>query len=431
LWPLSRTAMPKQFLKLFEGRSLYQLTLERNQRICAERKVITNIEHYFLAKDQAEESGISVTDYLLEPSGRNTAPAIALGCMAMPEDHIVLVTPSDHLIRGQEAYEEAVARAVELAQEGRLVTFGISPSRPETGYGYIEAQAERVLKFHEKPDLATAKAYLNAGNYLWNSGIFCFRAGTYLEALARYAPEIYETSRYAYQQAIVEEGLIRIPQEAMAQIPAESIDYAVMEQASNVAVVPGEFSWSDLGSFEALAEELSTDEAGNLVFSEKHVELLDVEDLIVADTDDALLIARKGSGQKVKEAVARLKAEGSSLPEVHTLGHRPWGQFKVLDEGEGYKIKRIEVKPGARLSLQKHYHRNEHWVVLSGSATVTVGDRTYIVNPNESTYIRAGEVHRLENRGKLPLVIIEVQVGEYTGEDDIVRLEDDYQRMYT
>jgi len=287
-----------------------------------------------------------------------------------------------------------------------------------------------VKAFHEKPDLQTAQRYLEEGNYYWNSGMFMFQAGIFLEALQKYAPAIYEASKIAYDnKSPITNNQLRIKHEFMSAIPEESIDYAVMEKSDKVKVVPVDMGWSDVGSFDALAEVLPNDDNNNLILSNKTVELIDVEEMIVVDTTDALLIAKKGSSQQVKAIVQRLEKEGSLLPEVHTTGYRPWGSYTILDENEGYKIKRIEVKPGKRLSLQKHYHRNEHWVVLSGSATVTVGEKTYIVNPNESTYIKAGEVHRLENRGKLPLIIIEVQVGEYTGEDDIIRLDDDYQRM--
>ncbi len=429
LWPLSRASMPKQFVRLIGEHSLFQLTMCRNAAISDRIVTVVGTEHYFTAADQLEEIGMETDGCILEPFGRNTAPAIALACMAIDRDEVVLVTPSDHLIEKEATYAEAVARACRFAEAGHLTIFGVKPTYPETGYGYIEANGDDVLRFHEKPDAKTARGYLEAGDYYWNAGMFCFKAGIYLDALKRYAPEIYETSAAAFEKAKREETTIRIMPDDMARIPSESIDYAVMEKAENIKVVPVEMGWSDMGSFDALAKVLPNDAANNLIVSDKETALVDVEDLIVVDTPDALLVARKGSSQKVKEVVERLKKEGSTLTDVHVTGYRPWGTYTILDENDGYKIKRIEVKPGKRLSLQKHYHRNEHWVVLSGSATVTVGEETYIVNPNESTYIKAGEVHRLENRGKLPLVIIEVQVGEYTGEDDIVRLDDDYTRV--
>ena len=458
LWPVSRTLLPKQFVRLFDGRSLFQRTLERNRSLCDARILVSNTEQYFLALDQMEEIAADAPEeggstFLLEPVGRNTAPAIALACMDLDSETVVLVTPSDHLIRDERAYAEAVRRAERLAEAGGLVTFGIAPSYPETGFGYIEAEGERVRSFREKPDPGTAARYLekNAENleqgrphrYLWNSGMFCFRAGVFLEELQRHAPEIYDACRHAFERREVREGVSRIGRREMEAIPDDSIDYAVMEKSDRVQVVPCEIGWSDLGSFDALYEELPRDDAGNTAAEElialdatgnlvvghgRTVALIDVDDLIVVDTEDALLISRKGSSQKVKKVVGALREQGSELPEIHRTAHRPWGSYTVLEESPGYKIKRIVVKPGKRLSLQKHFHRSEHWIVVSGTASVTVGDRKYLVRPNESTYIRMGEVHRLENEGQIPVVLIEAQVGEYTGEDDIVRLDDDFRR---
>jgi len=424
LWPLSRTLMPKQFVKLFNNRSLFELTVERNSKVCDTNFIVSNAEQYFLALDQLEND----SKFLLEPIGRNTAPAIALACLSLEPEELVLVTPSDHLIKDERAYAQVVEKAKTFASENNLVTFGITPTFAETGFGYIEADHYEVKAFHEKPDILTATKYLQANNYYWNSGMFCFKAGVFLEELQKYSPEIYNASLLAYDNAVKDE-MIRIKYEDMIQIPDESIDYAVMEKSDSVKVVPSDIDWSDVGSFDALAEELPNDENNNFIISDKVVELIEIKDSIIVDTGDALLVAKKGSSQKVKEIVQRLKKETSELPNVHLTGHRPWGNYTILEEDEGYKIKRIVVQKGKRLSLQKHYHRNEHWIVLSGSATVTVNERVFIVNPNESTYIKAGDVHRLENQGKLPLVIIEVQVGEYTGEDDIVRLEDDFRRV--
>ncbi|WP_331774340.1 mannose-1-phosphate guanylyltransferase/mannose-6-phosphate isomerase [Sulfurospirillum sp. 1612] len=427
LWPISRTLYPKQFVKLFQDQSLFQLTVERNSQFCQKQFVVSNAEQYFLALDQLEELGAHNNMYLLEPIGRNTAPAIALACLALPADEVVLVTPSDHLIKDQAAYEKVLARAAVLAQGDALVTFGIQPTFAETGFGYIEAEGEAVRAFHEKPDFATATQYLKAGNYYWNSGMFCFRAGVFLAELKHYAPKIYETSKYAYENS-KKDNLIRISYEDMSKIPQDSIDYAVMEKSQKVKIIPSDISWSDVGSFDALSCELPNDIHNNLIISNKNVETIDIQDSIIIDTEDALLVCKKGSSQKVKEIVTRLKSEKSDLPNIHLTGHRPWGTYTVLEDSSGYKIKRIVVKQGKRLSLQKHFHRNEHWIVLSGCATVTIGERVFMVSPNESTYIKAGDIHRLENKGKLPLVIIEVQVGEYTGEDDIIRLEDDFER---
>lgn len=377
----------------------------------------------FLALDQIKGEA----KFLLEPIGRNTAPAIALACLALDTDEVILVTPSDHLIKDETAYMKVIEKAKVFAEEDNLVTFGIQPTFPEIGFGYIEADNYAVKAFHEKPNLSTATQYLEAGNYYWNSGMFCFKAGIFLEELQRYSPKMYDACVFAYENALKNE-MIRIQYDDMMAIPADSIDYAVMEKSKRVKVIPSDIEWSDVGSFDALAQELPNDEHNNLILSDRVVELIDIKETIVVDTGDALLIAKKGSSQKVKEIVQRLKDEDSPLPTVHLTGHRPWGSYTILEEDEGYKIKRIIVQQGKRLSLQKHYHRNEHWIVLSGSATVTVNEDVFLVNPNESTYIKAGDIHRLENHGKLPLVIIEVQVGEYTGEDDIVRIEDDYSR---
>jgi len=452
LWPISRTLMPKQFVKLFDDRSLFQLTVERNAKACDEQLIVSNADQYFLAVDQLEELGITKGHFLLEPVGRNTAPAIALACMALDPQTVVLVTPSDHLIKDEESYLDAVKRAEELAKENFLVTFGIKPHYPETGFGYIEAERKEgsgdvamdVTKFHEKPDSKTARSYIEQRNFYWNSGMFCFKAKTLLDELKNSAPEIHEACRIAFDNSKRSgEDLIRIQHEDMASIPEESIDYAVMEKSRRVKVIPCDIGWSDLGSFDALYEELPKDENGNTV-NENHIALdskdnliigsdrtiatVDIENLMIVDTGDALLISRKGSSQKVKQIVGELKRRGSDLPSVHLTAHRPWGTYTVLENTPGYKIKRIVVKPGKRLSLQKHFHRSEHWIVVSGTATVTIGDETKLIRPNESTYIKMGEVHRLANEGKIPVVLIEAQVGEYTGEDDIVRLDDDFRR---
>ena len=437
LWPISRTLMPKQFVKLFEDKSLFQLTVERNAKICKSQFIVSNTEQYFLALDQLEKK----SQFLLEPIGRNTAPAIALACMALDKDEIVLVTPSDHLIKDEVAYHDSINRAKVLAEEGYLVTFGITALSPETGYGYIEAEGEDVKSFKEKPDKETAQSYLEKGNYYWNSGMFCFKAGIFLEELQKHAPDIYKASQKAYADAN-KEDMVRITLEDMLDIPSDSIDYAVMEKSQQVKVVASDIGWNDIGSFDALYGELDKDAQGNtkantimidaknnMVLSYgKKVALVDVDDLIVIETADALLVTKKGASQRVKEVVEKLKLENSSLTSTHLKTFRPWGSYTILEEDDGYKIKKIVVKPKKRLSLQKHFHRNEHWIVLSGTATVTVGEKKMLVRPNESTYIKMGEIHRLENDGKIDLVLIEAQVGEYTGEDDIVRIEDDFKR---
>ena len=468
LWPISRTLMPKQFVKLFfsnendkeSKKSLFQLTVNRNSKVCNTQYIVSNTEQYFLALDQLEELNKINNKYLLEPIGRNTAPAIALACLDLPKDEIVLVTPSDHLIKDEKEYEKVLEKAKEQASQDNLVTFGITPTFPETGFGYIEAEASSVKcvglsvkKFHEKPDLKTAQRYIEENNnlntenlalstYLWNSGMFCFKAGVFLDELKKYSPEIYNTSLMAYNNAKCDD-ITRIKHEDMINIPEDSIDYAVMEKSKKVKVIPSNINWSDVGSFDSLYEELPKDNNGNTVNpnhisidsknnliygNDRKIATVDIEDTIVVDTGDALLISKKGSSQKVKQVVKQLTTHHSPLTNIHLTGHRPWGTYTVLEEAPGYKIKRIEVKPGCRLSLQKHYHRNEHWIVVSGTATVTVGDTTKYVRPNESTYIKMGELHRLENEGKIPVVLIEAQVGEYTGEDDIVRIDDDFKR---
>lgn len=442
LWPISRTLMPKQFVKLFENKSLFQLTVERNSKVCDKNLIVSNAEQYFLALDQLEEIDFKNNDYLLEPIGRNTAPAIALACMALDREEIVLVTPSDHLIKNEEEYKKVTQRAKELASQNYLVTFGIKPTFPETGFGYIEANGEDVKAFHEKPDFDTATKYLKAGNYFWNSGMFCFKAGVFLDELQKHSAQIYDASIQAFNHAD-KENIVRIKHEDMLEIKDDSIDYAVMEKSNIVKVVYSDIDWSDVGSFDALYDELpkdvngntlnsnhiSIDSKNNLVYgNERKIATVDIEDCIIIDTGDALLISKKGSSQKVKNVVAELKGLNSQLHHIHLTASRPWGTYTVLEDTPGYKIKRIEVKPGKRLSLQKHFHRNEHWIVVSGTATVTVGNETRLVRPNESTYIKMGEVHRLENEGKIPVVLIEAQVGEYTGEDDIVRIDDDFKR---
>lgn len=446
LWPLSRKLFPKQFAPVNGPLSLYQQTILRNQMV-QKNLVITNDEHYFLALEQLEDCAeenpaVMMGDFILEPIGRNTAPAIALGAMACNPDDILLVVPSDHMIPDDENYQKSVGRAVGLAAGGALVTFGITPHAPETGYGYIHADGEKVISFHEKPDLKTAESYLASGDYFWNSGIFCFQAGVFLEELKKHSPEIYEASQKAWEGAKRRDVCVRISPEAMLQIPEDSIDYAVMEKSENVRMVGAEFEWSDMGSFRSfydLAQKdqnensapediIMLDSRRNYVRSDKQVALVGIEDLCLIDTPDALLVSRMDQVQKVKDVVGILKEQGSDLYQVHTTGYRPWGTYTVLEEGPGYKIKRIEVKPGKRLSLQMHERRSEHWVAISGEAIVQVGENEQKLSLNESTYIPIGKKHRLSNPGKELLVIIEVQVGEYLGEDDIKRFEDDYQR---
>ena len=393
--------------------------------------------------DQIENLNITNFKYLLEPVGRNTAPAITLACLALDPNEVVLVTPSDHLIKDVKEYQKSVKVAKELAEQNFLVTFGIKPSSPETGFGYIESFSSDVKAFYEKPDYERAVKFLKDQNFYWNSGMFVFKAGVFLDQMKIFAPEILEACKLAFNNAKKDEFDIKIDTTDMQNIPQNSIDYAVMEKSDIVKMVALDASWSDLGSFDSLDEQLPKDANGNTINSDlvqinshnnlilssgKKIALIDVDDLTIVDTKDALLISKKSSSQKVKNVVEILKEESSELCNAHLTTNRPWGNYTVLENQDGYKIKIIEVKPGKRLSLQKHFHRNEHWIVLSGSATVTIGETTRLVCPNESIYIKMGEVHRLSNEGKIPVVLIEAQVGEYTGEDDIIRLDDDFKR---
>ncbi len=442
LWPISRALMPKQFVKIFDDKSLFQLTVERNSKLCDCEFIVSNTEQYFLALDQLEELNKQNSKYLLEPIGRNTAPAIALACLSLDPDEIVLVTPSDHLIKDENEYAKVLSIAKKLAQDGNLVTFGITPTFAETGFGYIEVDEDNVKAFHEKPDFDRATEYLKAGNYYWNSGMFCFKAGVFLQELKKYSPNIYEASLNAIKN-IKNNNLIRIKHEDMLAIDENSIDYAVMEKSSKVKVVPSDIDWSDVGSFDALYEELpkdknqntinenhvSIDSKNNLIYgTERKIATVDIENLIIVDTADALLVSKKGSSQKVKKIVKEVR-KNSELHNIHLTVHRPWGIYTILEDTPKYKIKRILVQPGKRLSLQKHLHRNEHWIIVSGTATVTVEEKTFTLRANESTYIKMGDIHRLANDGKVPVVMIEAQIGDYLGEDDIIRLEDDYKRV--
>jgi len=436
LWPLSRTLYPKQFNKMMGDRSLFQMTVERNTSLCDQTYIVSNEEQYFLALDHLNELEMKADKFILEPVGRNTAPAIALACFAAGEDDLVLVTPSDHVVQNQEAYNRCLETAKDLALKGYMVTFGINPNYPETGYGYIEADGQDVVSFKEKPDHLTAERYLRSGNYYWNSGMFLFKAGVFLNELQLSDEEIFRKSRLAFNDATTHYDTIRIPREKMESIPSNSVDYAVMEHSSNVKVVSSDIGWSDLGSFEALYEQLPQDEAGNslsdhyiqvnsarnlVISNDRLIATIDVEDLMIVDTPDALMISRQGSSQKVKEVVNELKLRKSNLCDNHVTAYRPWGNHTELDVSSNYKIKKVVVKPGERLSMQKHFHRNEHWIVVSGTALITVNGEQSLLRRNESSFIQMGDEHTVENPGKIDLHLIEVQVGEYVGEDDVVR----------
>jgi mannose-1-phosphate guanylyltransferase len=443
LWPVSRTLYPKQFVKLFEDESLFQKTVKRNVAVADSFSVVINQEQYFMGLDQLEDLKVRGNKtFILEPAGRNTAPAIAMAAFAAAPEDVLLVVPSDHLIADEAAYLAAVARARALAEADRLVTFGIRPGYAETGYGYIQAAGNEVRSFKEKPDAATAETYVRAGNYFWNSGMFCFRARVFLEELKLHAPDIYDQGLLTFQHARRDQA-IRLQLDDMKSIRAESIDYAVMEKSRKVTVVPADIGWNDLGSFDSLYEALPKDRDGNtrspntihlgsrnnlVITDDRLISTIDVEDLMIVDTRDAIVIARKGSTQKVKELVGEVKKRNPEMANVHMTAHRPWGTYTILDEGRGYKVKQITVRPHAKLSLQYHHHRSEHWIVVSGTATVTIDDRTFELRQNESTFIPKESKHRLANDQEVDLVLIEAQVGPYLGEDDIVRLQDDYKR---
>lgn len=455
LWPLSRQNQPKQFLSLIGDHSLFQETILRASRLPGVQAPVTvcSDDHRFMVGEQLQDVGIPNGGILLEPIARNTAPAIALAALhvvAADADGTMLVMPADHLIEDEAAFRDAVAAARTLAEAGWLVTFGIHPDYAETGYGYIlrgEALGEdgfRVRRFVEKPDLATAERYLAEGTYAWNSGMFLFRAARYLEELERHAPDIAAAARAAYARSKSDLDFIRVDADAFAASPNDSIDYAVMEKTDRAAVVPVSCGWSDIGSWSSLWSVAQRDEDGNrhegdvisvdtkgclVRASERRmIATIGVEDLVVIDTADATLVARKDRVQDVKAIVDRLKADGRTEHLFHRKVYRPWGSYDSIGVGERFQVKRIVVKPGAALSLQKHARRAEHWIVVSGVAEVTCDDRVFDLHENESTYIPLGSVHRLRNRGSEPVELIEVQSGSYLGEDDIVRLEDVYGR---
>ncbi|WP_442578084.1 mannose-1-phosphate guanylyltransferase/mannose-6-phosphate isomerase [Mesorhizobium sp. ASY16-5R] len=455
LWPLSRESHPKPLIDVGDGQSLLQHAFRRALAIprVSDLVTVTNRELLFASEDEYRDTGLPAPalTYLLEPEGRETAAAIAAAALAVEAAHgrdaVMCVLPADHMVANVPAFVAAVEQAIALAKQGRLVTFGILPTRPETGYGYIEAEGTDVIRFVEKPDLATAEKYLASGRFFWNSGMFCFAAGTMLDLLEQLAADILQGCRDSLAAARRSSGTgvvqIELDKANFSTVRKVSIDYAVLEKAPNVSVVPCDIGWSDIGSWTAFADLLPGDEFGNHTVGE--VALVDtrnsiisggdrligavgVENLIIVDTADALLVAHKDDAQKVKTLFNRLKAEGHEASKLHRTVHRPWGTYTVLEEGERFKIKRIEVKPGGRLSLQMHHHRSEHWVVVSGTARIVNGDTQMLLATNQSTYIPSGTNHRLENPGILRLVMIEVQTGDYLGEDDIVRFDDVYGR---
>ncbi|MEW6562341.1 MAG: mannose-1-phosphate guanylyltransferase/mannose-6-phosphate isomerase [Pseudomonadota bacterium] len=455
LWPLSRTALPKQFLPLVTDQTLFQETLLRVQGAeqMSDPIVVCNIEHRFLAAEQLLEIGLKPLSMILEPEGRNTAPAVAVAAIAALDknpDAVLLVLPADHVIRDTEGFLTAIETAVVLANQGKLVTFGIKPHEAATGFGYIEqgipldgANAYAVARFVEKPDVQTAKNFLESGRFFWNSGMFVFKASVYLEELEQYSPDIYASSRQAWQTSTHDEDFSRLDKAAFSECRSDSIDYAVMERTSRAAMVTVDIGWSDIGSWSALAEEGPKDVHGNVLRGDTYVAqsencyiraesrlvaAIGLKDVVIVETSDAVLVTHKDNAQHVKQAVEFLKQAERSEHLVHRRVYRPWGYYEGIDLGDRYQAKRIVVKPGAKLSLQMHHHRAEHWVVVSGKAKVTRGEDTLVLYADQSTYIPLGVKHRLENVGTGPLCLIEVQSGSYLGEDDIVRFEDDYYR---
>lgn len=459
LWPRSRVLYPKQFLCLTEEMTMLQATINRlNGIACENPVVICNEQHRFIVAEQLREIDKLAQNIILEPMGRNTAPAIALACLTalrspQREDSLILVLAADHVIQNDDAFRQAVRCAIPFAEMGKLVTFGIVPDKPETGYGYIRrgtstesndhSAAFNVAEFVEKPDLVTAQSYIANGDYYWNSGMFLFRAGRYLEELEKFRPDILTACKNAIAGCDPDLDFIRVDEQAFRACPDESIDYAVMEKTSDAVMVPMDAGWSDVGSWSSLWDISGKDSSGNVfcgdivshdtensyLYSESClVTTIGVKDLVVVQTKDALLVADRNRVQDVKKVVEQIKTEGRNEHYNHREVYRPWGKYDTIDAGDNYQVKRITVKPGEGLSLQMHHHRSEHWIIVAGTAKVTLGEEVKLLGENESIYIPLGVAHCLENPGIIPLDLIEVRSGSYLGEDDIVRLKDRYGR---
>jgi mannose-1-phosphate guanylyltransferase len=439
LWPLSRERYPKQFIPMFKGQSLFDLTVERNQKSANGFMVVTNSEQFLLAKRSINNypENIDFT-YVIEPMAKNTAYAICYAALASNPEDVLLVLPTDHLIQGQDLYEHGLARANQLALEGNIVCFGIKPTRAETGYGYIQHHGEKVLQFKEKPSQELAKQYLEAGEYVWNSGMFCFQAKTLIEEMREYCPEVLERSQQALKSEAID-GVFYIDAKPIEDAKGISIDYALMEKTKKIKVVPLDLDWSDAGCFDELSGVLSDQNTeqtfevksnNNFVYSteQRMTCLVGVDDLVVIDDEDALLICKQGQTQDVKKMVGKVQAARPEIVKYGTKDYRPWGYYSVLGSSEGCKIKSIVVYPGKRLSLQKHTGRSEHWIVKSGSAIVQVGEEIKEYQANDHIYIPCNIMHRLENNSEEEIEIIEVQMGPKIDEGDIIRLEDDYHR---
>ncbi|ALT79870.1 mannose-1-phosphate guanyltransferase [Paucibacter sp. KCTC 42545] len=461
LWPLSRAAYPKQFLILSGNSSLFQQAARRLAALAADDLVLSgpdivgNEEHRFLILDQLRETGLDPSNVLLEPLGRNTAPALTLAALSALQDGadpVLVVTPADQTVTDAQAFTQTLQDAIRRAADGSIVILGITPDRAETGFGYIRGDADglafRVAEFVEKPDAATAERYVAAGNYFWNSGMFVLRASAWIKALERFRPDILAATRLAWEQRQVDAKFVRPGKAEFAAIPAESIDYAVMERCPGSSIAMQMLAlnagWSDLGAWEAVWQVADKDAQGNAsqgdaIISDSRntlvhatsrlVSVVGLSDVVVVETADAVLVSGRAHSQDVKKIVARLDAEKRAEHTLHRKVHRPWGWYDSIDSGDRFQVKRIMVKPGATLSLQMHHHRAEHWIVVSGTAEVTNGDKVMLLGENQSTYIPLGQTHRLANPGKVPLMIIEVQSGAYLGEDDIVRFDDSYGRQ--
>ncbi len=454
LWPLSRMLYPKQFLPIHSEKTLFQETVCRLKQIGLDNPIIVcNEEHRFIAAEDIKNIGYRAQNIILEPIGKNTAPAIAAAAMIAVknnDDPLLMILPADHVIENMEAFAASVKTAQALAEKGHMVTFGIKPTHAHTGYGYIKTgepigeNADKISEFREKPDKNTAEEFIKSGKYLWNSGMFCFKAGIYLAELEKYQPDLVQHVKTAVEKSKHDLDFDRLDKEAFEQCPDIAIDYAVMENTKNGVVVGLDANWSDIGSWDSVWEISQKDKDGNVckgdiitkdsknnyIYSkDKLVSVLNVENLVIIDTQDALLIANKDSVQDIKAIAGKLKKDGRKEAINHKTVYRPWGHYTSISEGERHQTKRISVKPGAKLSLQKHHHRSEHWIIVRGTAKVTKGDETFLLSETQSVYIPIGVVHALENPGKIDLELIEVQTGSYLGEDDIIRLEDIYGRV--
>lgn len=453
LWPLSRTTYPKQFLTLAGEKTLFQATFSRlPDKNIQSPIIICNQEHRFLAARQLLDIGVTAEAIILEPIGRNTAPAIALAALhieAQGREEVMLVLPADHIIRDLPVFHKALGAGEARAREGKIVTFGIVPDAPHTGFGYIQAairgnEGSDILAFKEKPDVITAQSYIDSGNYYWNSGMFMFSSSTYLQELKTYAPDIFKSCQEAYSEMYQDLDFLRLNEKIFSNCRSDSIDYAIMEKTEHAFVIPLNAGWSDLGAWSSIQDIKEKCPAGNVVEGDviqhdcegsylysdnKLIAAIGLKNMLVVDTLDAVLVAPMDRLQEVKGIVDELKSKGREEATLHRLVHRPWGTYDRVDIGERYQVKHITVYPGQKLSVQMHHHRAEHWIVVNGTAKVTCGEKTFIVKENESTYIPIGSIHALENPGETILELIEVQSGDYLGEDDIVRFEDRYGRQ--